>query len=628
MLALIINSVPEFYFYLRNLFYKNPLSSNERSEELNRILKTLPENPGIYKYFDSTNKIIYIGKAKNIKKRVHSYFTKIHDNRKTSMLVNKITNIEFTLVDSEIDALLLENSLIKKHQPKFNVNLKDDKTYPSIKITKERFPKFYPTRNRIKDGSEYFGPYANISMMYTIMDLIRATIPTRNCNLNLSEANIKAHKFKVCLEYHIGNCKGPCEGNQSEEEYLISITQIREILKGNIGKVLAYLKQHMQTASIEMRFEEAAFLKQKLDRLENYQSKSTIVSNTITNIDIFSIAEDDKYAFVNFLKVVNGMIIQTKTLEYKKNLEESAAEILEIAIAEVRETLDSDAKEIIVPFALELSDPDIQFVVPRAGEKKKLLDLSTKNALYFKKERLEQYEKLNPDVRIDRLLGVMRDDLRLKELPRHIECFDNSNFQGSYPVSAMVCFKDGKPSKKDYRHFNVQTVVGPDDFATMYEVITRRYRRLRDEAEAYPQLIIVDGGKGQLSSAVQALKDLGLYGKIAVVGIAKRLEEIYYPEDPLPLYIDKKSETLRIIQQMRDEVHRFGITHHRKRRDKGTLKNELEGIKGIGPETAEQLLRELKSVKKIKEAPLELLENIVGKSKARMVKEYFNSPLS
>ena len=601
------------------------MSSNDRSEELNRILKTLPENPGIYKYFDSEQNIIYIGKAKNIKKRVFSYFTKIHDNRKTSVLVNKIVNIEFTLVDSEIDALLLENSLIKKHQPKFNVNLKDDKTYPSIKITKERFPKFYPTRNRIKDGSEYFGPYANISMMYTIMDLIRSTIPTRNCNLNLSEANIKAHKFKVCLEYHIGNCKGPCEGLQSEEEYLNSIAQIREILKGNISKVLGLLKQSMQQASTEMRFEEAALLKQKLDRLENYQSKSTIVSNTITNIDIFSIAEDEKYAFVNFLKVVNGMIIQTKTLEYKKILDESAEEILERAIAEVRETLESDAAEIIVPFAMELSDPNISFIIPRAGEKKKLLDLSTKNALYFKKERLEQYEKLNPDVRVDRLLGVMRDDLRLKELPRHIECFDNSNFQGAFPVSAMVCFKDGKPSKKDYRHYNVQTVEGPDDFATMYEVITRRYRRLRDEGEAFPQLIIVDGGKGQLSSAVQALKDLGLYGQIPVVGIAKRLEEIYYPEDPLPLHIDKKSETLRIIQQMRDEVHRFGITHHRKRRDKGTLKNELEAIKGIGPETAEQLLRELKSVKKIKEAPLELLENIVGKSKAKMVKAYFDA---
>jgi excinuclease ABC subunit C len=599
------------------------LSTNERSEEISRILKTLPENPGIYKYYDVENKILYIGKAKNLKKRVSSYFNKVHDNRKTEVLVSKIHSIEFTLVDSEIDALLLENSLIKKYQPRFNINLKDDRTYPSIKITRERFPKFYPTRNRIKDGSEYFGPYANIGMMYTIMDLIRTTIPTRNCNLNLSEANIKAHKFKVCLEYHIGNCKGPCEGYQSEEDYLNAIAQIREILKGNIGKVIAYLKQKMHQASAEMHFEEAALMKHKLDSLENYQSKSTIVSSTITNIDVFSIAEDEKYAFVNFLKVVNGMITQTKTLEYKKILDESAGEILEMAIAEVRETLESDASEIIVPFALELSDPSITFVIPKAGEKKKLLDLSTKNAMYYKKERLEQYEKLNPDVRIDRVLGVMRDDLRLKELPRHIECFDNSNFQGAYPVSAMVCFRDGKPSKKEYRHYNVQTVEGPDDFATMYEVITRRYRRLQDEQQPYPQLIIVDGGKGQLSSATQALKDLGLYGQIAIVGIAKRLEEIYYPDDSTPLYIDKKSETLRIIQQMRDEVHRFGITHHRKRRDKGTLKNELEAIKGIGPETAEQLLRELKSVKKIKEASPELLENILGKAKASLVINYF-----
>ncbi len=601
------------------------MSNNERSEALNAILKTIPENPGIYKYFDSEKKLIYIGKAKNLKKRVHSYFNKVHDNRKTSMLVGRIEHIEFTIVDSEIDALLLENILIKKYQPKFNINLKDDKTYPSIKISAERFPKFYPTRNRVKDGSEYYGPYANISMMYTILDLIRSTIPTRNCNLNLSEANIKANKFKVCLEYHIGNCKGPCTGLQLEQDYLISIAQVREILKGNIAKVISSLKQRMIQASTDLRFEEAALMKQKLDSLENYQSKSTIVSNTITNVDVFSIAEDEKYAFVNFIKVVNGMIIQTKTMEFKKILDESAEEILEMAIADVRETLESDALEIIVPFEMQLADASINFIVPKAGEKKKLLDLSTKNALYFKKDRLEQYEKLNPEVRVDRVLGVIRDDLRLTELPRHMECFDNSNFQGAYPVSAMVCFKDGKPSKKDYRHFNVQTVEGPDDFATMYEVITRRYRRLRDENEPFPQLIVVDGGKGQLSSATQALKDLGLYGKIAIVGIAKRLEEIYYPEDPLPLHIDKKSETLKIIQQMRDEVHRFGITHHRKRRDKGTLKNELEAIKGIGPETAEQLLRELKSVKKIKETSLEFLENIVGKAKAKLVQDYFKA---
>ncbi len=599
------------------------MSLIERSEQISKILKNLPDNPGVYKYFDAEKKIIYIGKAKNLKKRVTSYFNKVHENHKTSVLVNKIEDIEFTIVDTEIDALLLENSLIKKHQPKFNILLKDDKTYPSIKITNERFPKFYSMRNRVQDGSEYFGPYANSSMMHTILDLIRSTIPTRNCTLNLSESNIKAKKFKVCLEYHIGNCKGPCVGLQSEEDYLRSISQVREILKGNINKVILYLKQKMNEASAEMQFETAALMKHQLETLENYQSKSTIVSNFITNVDVFSIAEDEKFAFVNFLKVVNGMIIQTKTLEYRKMLDERAEEILEMAIAEVRETYQSNATEIIVPFEMELSDNTISFVVPKAGEKKKLLDLSLKNAFYYKKDRLDQYEKLNPEVRVERLLGVMRDDLRLKELPKHIECFDNSNFQGAYPVSAMVCFKDGKASKKDYRHYNVQTVEGSDDFATMYEVITRRYKRLRDEQESFPQLIVVDGGKGQLSSAVQALKDLGLYGQIAVVGIAKRLEEIYYPDDPLPLHIDKKSETLRIIQQMRDEVHRFGITHHRSRRDKGTLKNELETIKGIGPETAEQLLRELKSVKKIKEASVTLLENIIGKAKAKLVENYF-----
>ncbi len=600
--------------------------AKEREQHIQELLQSLPDSPGVYKYFSADKELIYVGKAKSLKKRVSSYFNKQqYENRKTALLVSKINHIEFTLVDTEIDALLLENALIKKYQPRYNINLKDDKTYPFIKITNERFPKFYPTRNKVKDGSEYYGPYASVSMMHTITDMIRSTLPTRNCNLNLTEANIKAQKFKVCLEYHIGNCKAPCVGFQSEEDYNQTMAQVRDVLKGNIGRVISYLKKQMQDASEKMYFEEAALLKKKLDLLENYQSKSTIVSNTIHNVDVFSIAEDERYAFVNFLKVVNGMIIQTQTMEFKRKMDETAAEILEIAIGEIRETYKSNATEVIVPFDLELDDEKITFIVPKAGEKKKLLDLSMKNALYYKKERMDQYEKLNPEVRVERLLGVIRDDLRLKELPRHMECFDNSNFQGAYPVSAMVCFKDGKPSKKDYRHYNVQTVEGPDDFATMYEVITRRYKRLRDEGEPFPQLIIVDGGKGQLSSAVQALKDLGLYGQIAIAGIAKRLEEIYFPDDPLPLHIDKKSETLKVIQQMRDEVHRFGITHHRKRRDKGTLKNELQSIKGIGPETAELLLRELKSVKKIKEASPELLEDIVGKAKARLVLDYFKS---
>jgi excinuclease ABC subunit C len=588
------------------------------------MLKQLPDSPGIYKFYDADGQLMYIGKARSLKKRVFSYFNKQqYENNKTQVMVNKIMNIEFTLVDSEIDALLLENSLIKEFQPRYNINLKDDKTYPFLKLTKERFPRLFPTRQWIKDGSEYFGPYASVSMMYTILDLIRSALPIRNCNLNLTDANIKSGKFKVCLEYHIGNCKGPCVALQAEAEYMQTISQIRDVLKGNIGKVISMVKSEMQKASAALNFEEAARLKKQLQILENYQSKSTIVSSHINNVDVFSIADDEKHAFVNYLKVNSGMVVQTQTLEYKKKMEESPKEIMEIAIAEIRQTYKSDSRELILPFELELDDPEIKFVIPKAGEKKQLLDLSLKNALYFKKERLNQYEKLNPDARVDRILTVMKNDLHLKDLPRHIECFDNSNFQGAFPVSAMVCFRDAKPSKKDYRHFNVQTVTGPDDFATMHEVITRRYRRLRDEQQEFPQLIIVDGGKGQLSSAVDALKELGLYGQIPVIGIAKRLEEIYYPEDPLPLHIDKKSETLKIIQQMRDEVHRFGITHHRKRRDKGTLKNELEAIRGIGPESAAALLSELKSVKKIKEAPRELIENIIGKAKAKLVLDYF-----
>jgi excinuclease ABC subunit C len=592
--------------------------------DLKQTILSLPETPGVYRYFDKDNKLIYVGKAKSLKKRVSSYFTKNHhENRKTAVMVSKIVRIEFTLVDSEFDALLLENSLIKKHQPRFNINLRDDKTYPFICIKNERFPRIFPTRNPVKDGSDYFGPYASVRIMHTMLDLIKSLYPTRNCTYVLSEANIASLKYKTCLEFQIGNCKGPCENLQSEADYNEGIKQIKNILRGNIDEVLDFLLKEMQDASTQLHFERAAVLKQKYNLLQNYQSKSTIVSKSIHNVDVFSIAYDDFYAFVNYFKVANGMIIQTHTVEIKKKLDETPAELLAYAIVEIRETFHSNSTEIIVPFEPDIEDERLHFSIPKAGEKKKLLDLSYKNAFYAKKEKLDQYDKLNPEVKTERLLTVMKNDLRLQELPYHIECFDNSNFQGKYPVSAMTVFKNGKPSKKDYRHFNVRTVEGPDDFATMREVIHRRYKRAVEEKQALPQLIIIDGGKGQLSSAVESLKELGVYGRVTVIGIAKRLEELYFPDDELPLYLDKKSETLRVIQQIRDEAHRFGITHHRKRRDKGTLQSELDAIQGIGPSTIELLLKELKSVKKIKEAPMELLEQIVGKAKATLIKDYF-----
>lgn len=594
---------------------------------IKQIISSLPESPGIYKYFDKTGTLIYIGKAKNLKKRVSSYFSKNHyENRKTAVMVSKIEDIHFTLVETEIDALLLENSLIKKFQPKFNINLKDDKTYPFICIKKERFPRIFPTRNPIKDGSEYFGPYASVGMMHTILDLIKALYPLRNCNLGLSEANIRSYKFKTCLEFDIGNCKGPCVALQEEEDYLNNIKLIRNILKGNLSEVLNHLKTGMNEAANEMKFEEAAFFKKKISMLTNYQSKSTIVTSIPYDVDVFSIVSDDKFAFVNFLKVSNGMIIQTQTFEIKKKIDESDAELLNFAIAETRETYHSTSREIIVPIEPDWQDDKIEITIPKAGDKKKLLDLSLKNAMYYKKEKLSQYEKLNPEFKVDRILTQMKSDLRLTELPQHIECFDNSNLQGTNPVSACVVFKDAKPSKKDYRIFNVKTVVGPNDFATMEEVVFRRYKRLKEENEPLPQLIIIDGGKGQLSSAVESLKKLDLYGKIHVIGIAKRLEELFYPEDEFPLYIDKKSETLRIIQQLRDEAHRFGITHHRKKRSRNTFLTVLEEIDGIGENTAQLLLKEFKSVEKIKKVSFEDLQKLVGKSKAEKLMKYFENP--
>ncbi|MDP9077957.1 MAG: excinuclease ABC subunit UvrC [Bacteroidota bacterium] len=593
------------------------------------VLKNIPHRPGIYQFWDDEKELIYIGKAKDLRNRVTSYFNKDnHVNAKTRVLVSKIRNITFTIVDTEVDAWLLENSLIKKHQPRYNVMLKDDKTYPWIIIKNENYPRIFWTRRIVRDGSKYLGPYASVSMMHNILGLIKETFPLRTCNLNLSRENIEKGKFKVCLEYQLGNCKGPCQDYQSEQDYDHSIEEITDILNGKIGAVLRNLKADMEKAVSEMNYEGAHRLKRKFELLENYQSKSTVVNSSITDVDVFSIASEEKYAFVNYLKVMNGTIIQTQTIELKKRLDESDEELLTLAISEFRSRYDSHSKEIIVPFDIDLDDAKIKFTVPKLGEKKKLLELSQKNVHFFKRDKLDQYEKLNPEIRTDRLLTQMMKDLRMNQLPRHIECFDNSNFQGKYPVSAIVVFKDAKPSKKDYRHFNVKTVEGPDDFATMEEAVHRRYRRMLDEGTELPQLIVIDGGKGQLSSALKSLKLLGIDKQVTVIGIAKRLEELYYPGDQYPLYLDKKSETLKIIQQLRDEAHRFGITFHRKKRDKGTLVTELELIEGIGKTTAEKLLKYFKSVKKIRAATETELLEVVNTKQAKAIILYFGADAS
>lgn len=589
-------------------------------------LQKIPHKPGIYQFYDADRNLIYIGKAKDLRNRVSSYFIndKLYENAKTKVLVKKIRDIAFTLVDTELDAWLLENSLIKKYQPRYNVLLKDDKTYPSICIKNERFPRIFPTRTIIKDGSQYFGPYASARVMHTMLDLIQSLYPIRTCNLNLAQEPIEKGKYKVCLEYQLGNCKGPCQAYQTEEEYNKNIRHIKDILKGNINPVLNHLHKEMEQAAIVMDFEQAQKIKNKIDILENYQSKSTVVNPTLDNIDVFSISSEENSAFVNYLKVIKGTISQTQTIELKKRLEESDAELLSIAISEFRNKFNSTAKEIIVPFDLRIDDPRIKFLVPKIGDKKKLLDLSTKNALFFKNERLEQYEKLNPELRTKRVLTQLMADLRMKTLPQYIECFDNSNIQGKYPVSALVVFRDGKPSRKEYRHFNIRTVEGPNDFATMEEVVFRRYRRLLEEQQELPQLIVIDGGKGQLSSALKSLSKLGIDKQITVIGIAKRLEELYYPNDSIPVYLDKKSESLRIIQHLRNEAHRFGITFHRNKRQKQTIRTELESIEGIGQTTASKLLREFKSVKKIRESSLEELKKVLDKKKAENVYTYFH----
>ena len=590
---------------------------------IKQIISNLPEQPGVYKYFDEKQEIIYVGKAKNLKKRVNSYFVKKHDNNKTNVLVSKIRNIQYTIVDTEFDALLLENTLIKELQPRYNINLKDDKSYPLIKITKEAFPKVYAVRNPVKDGSEYFGPYASGKMMHTILELTQKLYPTRNCNLNLNAKTIAAGNFKVCLEYQIGNCKGPCQGLQLEESYKQTIANIKHILRGNLAEVKRHIKTQIEDAVARLAFEEAQEYKEKLISLESYQSKSTVVNNSISNVDVFGIISSSSSAFINYLRVVDGMIIQSQNLEIKKKIDESDEEILLNAIAQFKNSNQWESEEFIVPIQLEI-ESEIPMTVPISGDKKKLLDLSMKNAFYLKQERQLAADKLDPTLKVDRLLTQMQKDLRLTTLPRHIERFDNSNIQGTNPVSACVVFRNGRPSKSDYRHFNIKTVEGPNDFASMIEVLTRRYTRMLQEGSDLPDLVVVDGGKGQLSSAVEAFRSMGIYGKVPVIGIAKRLEELYYPNDSLPLYLDKKSETLKIIQQMRDEAHRFGITHHRNRRSKGFTITTLTEVDGVGEKTSQMLLSAFKSVKKIKEASEEELSNIIGAKLAKAVYLHFN----
>ena len=594
-------------------------------EQVATIVSLLPDDPGIYQFFNKEETIIYVGKAKNLKKRVSSYFNKEHhDSGKTEILVRHIADIRYMVVETEEDALLLENSLIKKHQPKYNVLLKDDKTFPWIIIRKERFPRIYYTRKLVRDGSAYFGPYTNMKMVYAIIELVNGIFKLRNCNLVLSEENISKGKFRVCLEYHIGNCLGPCEGFQQEDEYNESIRQIREVLKGNIQSVISYLEELMMRHAQVLEFEKAHGIKERIALLEQYRSKSVVVSPTVHNVDVFTIIDRDKSAFVNFLHISNGSIIQTHTAELKKKLSESAEELLSIAISDIRIRYASQSKEIITNIEPQDEIPGVTYAIPKIGDKKHLVSLSVKNLMYYIREQELKHDKLDPSHRVDRLMNQMMKDLRLTEQPRHIECFDNSNFQGSFPVGAMSVFRDGRAAKSEYRHFNIKTVTGPDDFASMEEVLTRRYSRLMEEGGTLPQLIVVDGGKGQLGAAVKALDALGLYGKTAVIGIAKKLEELYFPGDSVPVYLDKKGETLRIIQQLRDEVHRFGITHHRNRRSKQFTGSELATIKGIGETTAMDLLRHFKSVKKVREAGLDELVKLIGNAKAKLVYDHYH----
>ena len=593
-------------------------------EEFQHIASTIPRQPGIYKYFDSKNELLYVGKAKDIRKRVNSYFLKTQSSYKTYELVRRISRIEFTIVNSEQDAFFLENSLIKNFQPKFNITLKDDKSYPYIVIKNEPFPRVFLTRRLIEDGSEYLGPYTSVHRVRELLNFIKQNIQLRSCTLNLTQKNIEKKKFKVCLEYHLGNCKGPCEGLQTAEDYDAGLVQLKNLLKGNLSPVIQHFKNEMKQLSEKMEFEKAGLLKKKIEFLENYQSKSVVVSTRFSNVDVFSIIREDNEVFINYLMVQNGTIVQTKTLHPEVHLDETAGEILTFSVAQLRSTFNSTAREVIVPFPIDYPEQGIIVTVPRAGDKKKLLDLSEKNAKYFIEE-MKSRKRLKLGIKGDRLkvLLQLQEDLKLPEIPLHIECFDNSNFQGSYPVSAMVCFKNGEPSKKDYRHFNVKTVEGINDFATMKEAVYRRYKRVIEENLPWPQLVIIDGGKGQLSAAKEAMDDLNATGKTTLIGLAKNEEEIFFTGDKQSLKIPYSSESLKLIRRIRNEVHRFGINFHRNKRSKGTFVNELEGIKGIGKETAGLLLKEFRSVKNIRAKSGEELAKLIGNAKAKIVFDFF-----
>jgi len=591
--------------------------------EIKIQVQTLPESPGVYQYYDKNGRILYVGKAKNLKKRVTSYFNKKHDSNRIEVMVKKICDIKHIVVATETDALLLENNLIKKYQPRFNVMLKDDKTYPWICIKNERFPRVFPTRRMIKDGSEYYGPFTNFKTVNTLLELIKGLYQLRTCSYDLSLDKIKKDKYKVCLEYHLGNCKGACEARETEAEYNTNIAAIREIVKGNFKESLQQFREQMKAHAGRMEFENAQQIKNKIDILENYQAKSTVVNPKITDVDVFSIVSDEGYGYVNFLQISHGAIIRSHTIEMKKKLDESDKELLELGIIEIRQRFNSTSKEIYVPFNVEVGE-DVKITVPQLGDKMKIIEFSIRNARYYRQEQFKQMKIVDPDRHVNRIMAQMKLDLRLSEEPRHIECFDNSNIQGTNPVAACVVFKNGKASKNDYRKFNIKTVEGPDDFASMEEVVFRRYKRLLNEGEALPQLIIVDGGKGQLTSGLKALEELGLRGKIAIIGIAKRLEEIYYPGDSVPMYLDKKSETLKIIQQLRNEAHRFGITFHRDKRSKTALNTELESIPGVGDKTVVELLTHFRSLKRIKEVALEDLTKVIGATRAAKIYNYYH----
>jgi excinuclease ABC subunit C len=596
---------------------------NRRDEYIKSLVYVLPDKPGIYQYFDQSGKIIYVGKAKNLKKRVSSYFNKNQQNRKTELLVRNIADIKHMVVETEQDALLLENNLIKKYQPRYNIRLKDDKTYPWIVVKNERFPRVFQTRNVIKDGSNYYGPYTSVLTVRTLLEFFRKLYKLRNCKLNLTDEQIRQGKFKVCLEYHIGNCLAPCVGMQDHDNYLESIFQIKEILKGNISGVIKYFRDLMNQYASELKFEDAARIKEKFDLLEKFQSRSTVVSSSINDVDVFTIDQDEDFAYVNYLKIIRGAIMQTYTTEIKKVLDEAPEEILEFAIIDIRQKIFSNAKEILVPVKIGIELEGVKISIPKQGDKRKLLELSERNAKYFRLEKLKHQVVSKTEQNAIRILDTMQKDLQLKVQPKRIECFDNSNLQGTNPVSSCVVFKDARPSKKDYRHFNVKSVDGPNDFASMEEVVYRRYRRMLDENQLLPQLIVIDGGKGQLGAALNSLEKLGLRGKVSVIGIAKRLEEIYFPDDSVPLYLNKNSETLKIIQQLRDEAHRFGITFHRNKRSGEFLKSELESIKGVGEKTRIAVLKRFKSVENLKNQAYAEVASEIGDSKARLIFDFY-----